>query len=145
MHGLISGQMTSRGFLRSAFVLCSSVLLVALLITPYSVRQTGSAGVLGLAGAGAICLFAGLAADAFGIAMSRSGTPLAGLLGGIAFRMLPPLTICLVLAAQGAHGRRHLAFVGYLLAFYMVTLALETWLAVKRVSEAPTNLNHKTH
>ncbi len=51
----------------------------------------------------------------------------------MAIRMVPPLAICVVLAAQGADGREHLAFIGYLLAFYLVTLAVETWLAVKRV------------
>ena len=145
MHGLLSGHMTSRGLLRSALVLTGWVVVVALLLLPYAIRHTGSAGPLGLAAAGAICLFAGLAAEAFSLVVSRGGTPLAGLLGGIAFRMLPPLAVCLVLAVQGADGRRHLAFVCYLLAFYMVTLALETWLAVKRASGSSADLNHGTH
>ena len=42
------------------------------------------------------------------------------------------LAVCIGLAAFGQSGRQHLAFIGYLLTFYLVTLALETWLAVKR-------------
>ena len=145
MYGPISLQMTSRGFLRSAFVLTSSVVVVAFLLLPYAVGQAGSAGPLGVVAAGAICLVAGLVAEALSLVMSRSGTPLAGLLSGIALRMAPPLVVCLILAAQGADGRRHLAFVCYLLAFYMVTLAVETWLAVKRVSHTPTDLNRGAH
>jgi hypothetical protein len=41
----------------------------------------------------------------------------------------------MLLALQDG-GREHLAFVVYLLTFYFVTLALDTWWAVKRVAGA---------
>jgi hypothetical protein len=57
------------------------------------------------------------------------------MLVGMAVRIVPPLVICLVLAVQGASGRQHLAFIAYLLTFYCVTLAFETWLAVHRAGK----------
>jgi hypothetical protein len=57
--------------------------------------------------------------------------------------MVPPLGICLVLAAQGARGRDHLAFLCYLMSFYFVMLALETWLTVKRVARASSDLSYR--
>jgi hypothetical protein len=51
---------------------------------------------------------------------------------GMFVRMLIPLGVCMPILATGQHGRVYLFFVGYLLTFYMVTLALETWIAVKR-------------
>jgi hypothetical protein len=89
---------------------------------------------LGVVVAAVICLLSGLASEAFAATSWRNGSPLLAMLVGMAARMVPPLVICLALAAQGAQGRRHLAFVGYLLAFYFATLAFETWLAVKRVA-----------
>ena len=55
-------------------------------------------------------------------------------------RMILPLGVCVAPRwPSGQSGRQHLAFIGYLLAFYIVTLALETWLAVKRTSgHSPT-------
>jgi hypothetical protein len=62
------------------------------------------------------------------------------MLVGMAVRMGPPLVICLVLAAQGANGREHLAFIVYLLLFYVATLAVETWLAAIRASKNASSL-----
>ena len=144
MGGLIMGQTTGRGFVRSALVLTASIAAVALVMLPYAMGQAGSAGPIGLAAAAAICLLSGWAGEALACLFARRGAPLAGLLAGMAARLAPPLGVCLILAAQGVDGRRHLAFVCYLLAFYLVTLALETWLAVKRVNPPSADLNHGT-
>jgi hypothetical protein len=80
-----------------------------------------------------------LAAEGMAAVFARLGSPLAALLFGMVARTALPMLICIVLALQGAHGREHLAFIGYLLAFYLVTLALETWLAVKRVNHGPSD------
>ena len=135
-------SMTTRGsFLRSALVLAGCVLVVVLLILPFSVGRSGTSGPAGLAMAAAICLLAGWAAEALACFVLPARTPLASLLAGMAIRMLPPLAVCCVLAALGANGRHHLAFVCYLLTFYLLTLALETWLAVGRVARWPSDTN----
>lgn len=140
MVGITDGQTASRGFVHSAIALSSCVLVVALVLLPYAMCQSGSAGPMGVAAAATIVLLAGLAAEGMGVVFAGLGSPLAALLFATAARMTPPMLICLVLALQGAHGREYLAFICYLLAFYLVTLALETWLAVKRVYHMPSDV-----
>lgn len=115
-------------------MLTGCVLVVALLLAPFAVVRTGSGGLGGLALAAAICLLAGWAAESFACILQNRVMPLALMLLGMTLRMVPPLGVCVALAAQGISGRAHLAFIFYLLAFYLVTLALETWLTVSRVA-----------
>jgi hypothetical protein len=141
MHGLTSGRGAVHGFVRSASLLAACIFIFALLLTPVAVRQTGSGNPLGLAIAATICLVSGLLSELTASLLARSG-PLAGTLAGMGVRMILPLGVCVALLAAGQNGRQHLAFIGYLLAFYIVTLALETCLAVKRASSHLTNLKH---
>ena len=138
MPGLTSGSATSHGFVRSALLLTACVLVVALALMPFAGRHTGTSGPFGLAGAGAICLAAGLIAEGIAGALSRT-SPLSGMLVGMMIRMMLPLAVCVAILAAGHTGRQHLPFIGYLLTFYLVTLALETWLGVKRVTRCPAN------
>jgi hypothetical protein len=131
------------GFWRPALLLAGCVLAVALLLSPVALSQAGSGGPLGLALAAAICLGAGWLAEAVAYVLHRSASPLVLMLLCMAIRMVPPLGICLVLAAQGARGRDHLAFLCYLMSFYFVMLALETWLTVKRVARASSDLSYR--
>lgn len=123
-------------FWRASLLLAGSVLVGGLALAPFALSKSGSAGIGGVALAGAICLVAGLLAEGAAHLLSRSVSPLALMLLGMTIRVLPPLGVCMFLAAQGARGREHLAFIVYLLAFYLVTLALETWLNVSRISAA---------
>jgi hypothetical protein len=134
MHELTGGQTSGGILVRSSLVLCSCIAIIALLLSPYAIGQTGSAGIVGVLAAAVICLISGLTSEGFAYISGRGASPLLGMLVGMGARMAPPLVICLVLAGQGADGRRHLAFICYLLVFYFATLAVETWLAVKRVS-----------
>lgn len=137
-----NGSNTARAsFLRSVLLLGGCVMLVALLIAPFAVGKSGSAGLAGLAIAAAICLVAGWIAESLALMLHDRVMPLAAMLLGMAVRMLPPLGVCLVLAARGSSGRDHLAFIVYLLAFYLVTLALETWLTVGRVAATASQTN----
>ncbi len=120
------------GFVRSAIMLSACVLAAALLVMPFALRKTGSSGPLGLAIAAAICLLSGLISEA--IASTLGSTPLGATLVSMMARMILPLGVCVAILAAGQTGRQHLAFIFYLLAFYMVTLVLETCLAVKRAS-----------
>jgi hypothetical protein len=141
MDGVTDEPAASRLFMRAALALAICVVVVALLLLPYAMRQSGSAGPTGVAAAATIVFLSGLAAEGLASLFSRLGTPLAALLTGMAVRMTPPMLICLILALQGAHGRQYLAFICYLLAFYLVTLAVETWLAVKRVNHMSSNVS----
>jgi hypothetical protein len=123
-------------------MLAACISAVALVLMPVAIRQTGSGGPLGLAIAAGICLFSGLGAECLSHVLTRVSSPLAGQLSGMLIRMFLPLFVCLVLALQGFSGRENLAFICYLLAFYVATLVLETWLAVKRVAEPSATLRH---
>jgi hypothetical protein len=133
MRGL-TGQATVGGFVRSALMLMACTAAIALLFVPFAMRHSGSAGLMGLAAAAAICLVCGWMSEGVAHLVGRFGSPLVAMLMGMAIRMVPPLAICLALAIQGIHGRQHVAFIGYLLTFYLATLAVETWLAVKRAA-----------
>jgi hypothetical protein len=132
------------GFVRSALILTGSILAVAAPLGLFSIAtgQPGSGGPWGVAAAAAICLVAGWLADAVAAIVYRAVSALAAMLVGMAMRLLPPLFVCLVLAVQGG-GREHLAFVLYLLTFYLVTLTLDTWWAVQRVSSGSSHLEKR--
>jgi hypothetical protein len=133
---------TIRGYLfHPALLLAGLTLVVALALLPFAVGRTDSGGPVGLTIAAAVCLLSCWLAEGFGWLLRRHVPPVSVTLVGMAIRMAPPLALCLFLAASGQSGRQHLAFIGYLLAFYMVTLALETYLAVRRISQS-SNLNH---
>lgn len=144
MHGLTNGQLSSHGFVRSALIVTACMLGVGLMLLPIAVYQDGSGSALGLLAAGGICLLAAYLAEAFSCLLTRTGPPLAAMLVSMAVRFTPPLLVCFYLAATGATGRQHLAFVCYLLAFYLVTLAVETWLAVSRVSQPSADHHGKS-
>jgi hypothetical protein len=136
MLGSQREQVPSLGFVRSALMLLACISVVALALIPIAWRGAGTGGLAGLAVAAGICLVAGLAAEAISTFLAHSGVPLAGAMVGMGVRMLPPLMLCVALAASGQSGRQHLPFICYLLAFYFATLVMETWLAVKRISHA---------
>ena len=121
------------GLARSASMLSAWILAVALLLIPFAAARSGSGGLAGLAFAAAICLFSGLIVEVIACPLAGN-SPVGAALIGMMVRMFAPLAVCVVLLATGQSGRDHLAFIGYLLAFYMVTLGLETWIAVKRSS-----------
>ncbi|MCI0335446.1 MAG: hypothetical protein L0228_19740 [Planctomycetes bacterium] len=107
---------------------------------PIAMRQTGSGRPMGLAIAAAICLFSGLISEAIAGFMART-SPLAAMLIGMMVRMALPLGVCVALVSLGQNGRDHLAFIVYLLALYMVALAFETRLAVKRAAGPASTRN----
>ena len=137
MGGWMHPNATNGGFVRSVLVLAGSILAIAapLGLFSFATEQSGSAGPAGVAAAAVICLLAGCAADGVAAIVHRAGSPLAALLAGMALRLAPPLGVCLFLAMRGG-GREHLAFVVYLLTFYLVTLTLDTRWAVQRVAGA---------
>lgn len=136
MSAIAESECSRTSFWRASLLLAGCVLAGGLALAPFAISKTGSSGIGGVALAGAICLVAGLLAEGIAHLLGRGVSPLAVMLLGMSIRIMPPLGICLVLAAQGARGREHLAFIVYLLAFYLATLALETWFNVSRISAA---------
>jgi hypothetical protein len=143
MHGLTNGQVANQGFLRSTLILAGCVLVVGLLLVPIALRQSGTGSPLGLAAAGGLCLFSALLAELISCTLAKSGQHLIAAMLSMGLRILPPLVVCLLLAVSGGNGRQHLAFVGYLMAFYLVTLSMETWFAVKRAGGKFSNGDRK--
>ena len=137
-----SSSSQARGLVRPALSLAGCVVTFVLVFLPFAWGNSGLNGPIGLVAAAAICLAAGWVAEAMAFSLRGSVTPLGIMLLGMAVRLAPPLGICLILAVQGASGRQHLAFIVYLLTLYLATLALETWLMVKRVGREPSDLNH---
>lgn len=129
----VSTSTKSSAFVRSAVVVVGGVAVTTIVLLPFALSRTGSGGLVGLAIAGSICLFAALLSEWLMSMVAGESMPLAALALGMGARMAPPLVACCYLALQPGSGRDHLAFVGYLLAFYLVTLALESWLAVRRL------------
>src|SRR5688572_1732855 len=126
-----SASATMHGFARSAIMLSACILAAALLLAPLALGRAGSGGLLGLTLAAGICLVSGLVAEAISGVVSCT-SPFGAVMIGMMVRMFAPLGVCVALLANGQSGRDHLPFIGYLLTFYMCTLGLETWLAVKR-------------
>ncbi|MCI0493164.1 MAG: hypothetical protein L0Z07_09535 [Planctomycetes bacterium] len=129
------------GFLHSAIWLVGCVGAVALLLMPVAVGSSGSRSTSGLLVAATICLVASFASESLGHLRLPPNFALAGLVLGMGIRMMPPLALVCLMAMEGESGRQHLAFVGYLLAFYLVTLTVGTMLAVKRLKSDSSELN----
>src|SRR5262245_944184 len=86
---------------RSALLLAVCVTTTSLLLLPVTFGREGASGPLGLVGAAIIILLTGLAAEAISFALRHSNT-VAAPLAGMTVRMLPPLAVCAILAAQDA-------------------------------------------
>jgi hypothetical protein len=123
---------------RSSLLLTVSIVSASLLLVPVALGRDGANGPAGILAAAAIILATGTLVELLGFLLQGSHSVAPALLG-MAIRMLPPLAVCAMLAAKGAHGRAYLPFIGYLLTLYLVALAVETWLAVRRNAEPPVN------
>jgi hypothetical protein len=122
-------------FLRSAGWLTSGAVVVGLILSPFAAVRSGTGGPMGLFAAAAVCVLAGFISEALRCFVLASA-PLGSLLLGMVMRLAPPLFVCLVLASRNESGWDHLPFVCYLLAFYGLTLVLESWFAVARVGQS---------
>lgn len=124
----------NRSFVRSVVVLTVCILATAALLLPVAIRESGTGNLAGLAFVTAMFLASSWISEAVSLRLHRSGSPLVAMGLAMAIRTVPPLLVCLYLAARGYSGRENFALIGYLFAFYFVTLVVETRLAVKRGS-----------
>jgi hypothetical protein len=139
MSAAVGGQHIGRNFVRSAFVLTVCILVTAAILLPVALRESGTGNLAGLAIATAMFLASAWISEAVSARLQRAGSPLVALGLTMAIRTLPPLLVCFYLAARGYSGRENFALIGYLFAFYFVTLVVETRLAVKRGSGHNSN------
>jgi hypothetical protein len=139
MSVVVDGQDMSRNFIRSVFVLTVCILVTAVFLLPVAIRESGTGNLIGLAIVTAMFLTTAWISEAVSTRFHRTGSPLVALGLTMAIRALPPLLVCFYLAANGYSGQENFALIGYLFAFYFVTLVVETRLAVKRGSGHNSN------
>jgi hypothetical protein len=102
-------------------------------ICPWADDQGANGGIWVLALAAGVCLFGAIGALLLDEMFQASGQMLAGNLIGMMVRMAVPLGFCLFIYAQrGALARS--GGILYVLVFYLIVLATETWMAVGRVN-----------
>jgi hypothetical protein len=134
MSSVVGGQDMDRSFVRSAVVLTVCILATAVLLLPVAIREQGTGNLAGLALVTSMFLASSWLSEAVSLRLHRSGSALAAMGLSMAIRTIPPLLLCFYLAVRGYSGRENFALIGYLFAFYFVTLVVETRLAVKRGS-----------
>jgi|SRR5436189_1900549 len=139
MSAAVGGQDMDRSFARSAIVLTLCILATAALLLPVALRESGTGNFAGLAIVTLMFLASAWISEAVSLRLHRSGSPFVAMGLAMAIRTIPPLLVCFYLAARGYSGRENFALIGYLFAFYFVTLVVETRLAVKRGSGHNSN------
>jgi len=118
------------GFFSCASLLVGGTVAFFTLIAPIVFWLQGLNGIVEALTAVLICLFSGLSALAVSLLPVSRQQPLVGLLLAMALRVLPPLVVCLLLAKRGS-GTDSLGFIIYLIVFYLLTLAAETFLSLR--------------
>jgi len=124
-----------RSLVRSVVVLTVCILATAALLLPVAIREQGTGNLAGLAVVTIMFLVASFISEVVTLRFLRSGLPVVAKGLATAIRTLPPLVICGILAAHGLlRGQNNFVLIGYLFAFYCVTLVVERRLASKRGS-----------
>jgi hypothetical protein len=129
---------TETGLQRPASLLRACLLLAAALAAPfpcfagYGFWTRGGSGILAALTALGICLFAGNSALVVTAVSQRMNQGVQGVFGAMLVRMSVPLAALLVLPKIGgpliAAG-----LMGMLMVYYLITLAVETWLSLRFV------------
>ena len=116
---------------RAAIVLAIPVTVVAIGLSLWAHQQHGSVGVTAVALASLICLTGGwLSLVMLGIYQPTA--PLVGILAGVLFRTVFPLMLGLL---ASKHLRlAEVGVLGYVMLFFWIVLAVETFLAVRIVN-----------
>jgi hypothetical protein len=99
-------------------------------------------GINGLAAAGAaalICVFASVAAAVVGAIALRRNNPLASTLLPMGIRMALPLVVCLIVEYGDRSPLAKHGLSLYLVGFYLLALAADTWLTIGRIQSPPTS------
>lgn len=119
----------ARSLTGQSMLVCSSLLLAALVVVPCGYLARGWAGVLSASVAGATCLVGGLLAWMLVGLLNGPSNMVPRVLLGMFPRMGLPLAACMVVYLQNG-ALAAAGFVYYILAFYFVILVVETILQV---------------
>ncbi len=118
------------GYLACAMLLLGGTVAFCALLSPVVFWLQGPSGLFDALMAALLCLLPGLSALAVSSLPLSREQPLVGMLLAMSLRMLPALFVCLLLALRGT-GSEYLSFVSYLILFYLLTLAAETFLSLQ--------------
>ncbi|OHB78096.1 MAG: hypothetical protein A2W31_13230 [Planctomycetes bacterium RBG_16_64_10] len=122
-------RIRATGFVRRVGGLAVVVTASVAVLSPVALWMGGSAG-LWAAGAGAAaCLAGGISAEVAANWLSHERRPLAAILAGMLLRMAVPLVALVIVHYHGGVLVQG-GMVYYVLAFYLITLMAETWMAL---------------
>lgn len=124
------------GLRHPVLVLTSALLVVGTVVAAVGYAVSGWVGVGSAALALAISLFSGLMALALSVWCRSPELVVYQVLLGMLPRMGIPLGACMIVMLQGGP-LAQAGFVFYIMAFYFVTLALETFLVVGGLERSP--------
>jgi hypothetical protein len=106
-----------------------------LVVAPLVFALQGQDGLVAAGIAALVCAAATISAQFTAIWLAGAGQPFHATLIAMLLRMAPPLVFCMAIGFR----RGPLTDAGavfYVIGFYMVTLAVDTWLSVGRISLA---------
>jgi hypothetical protein len=109
-----------------AVAVCGSVIL------PFALWLEGPQGGVEASVAAFICTFCGLLVIGVTSLKVLRKKVLVSMLVAMAIRFMPPMVVCLVLTVSGDKAE-FFSFICYLLLFYMISLAVETYLSMQRI------------
>ena len=123
------------GLVAQALLLLGSVVVAYLLLLPLACAASGADGLIASGIAAGICWFGSFGALVASQALTGPALMVVGVTLGMFLRMAVPLIFCLIIYLQpSALTRAGLVF--YVLAFYMVTLAVDAAIAGLRIARA---------
>lgn len=109
------------------------------LTVPVAYGMNGVRGVEVASLAAAICLLGAFGALAVQHSLCRTGHGVAGIMAGTLVRLALPLGVCVVISHLGGV-LNDAGLVFYILAFYILTLVGETWIAVRHLPEGRSSV-----
>ena len=126
--------------LPASVAMLSAVLAVSyLVLAPFAYRLQGGSGLSAAAVAAVVCLVSAIGGMLLSQCLGGPNHAIAGVLSGMMLRMGLPLAVCMIVYLQSG-ALAEAGFVFYVLAFYLVTLAIDTWMATGRaVGAGPTS------
>jgi len=117
---------------RACALLAAALLALLPCFASYAYSTNGSAGILAALVACSICLLCGILALCITAISQKLGQGVQGILGAMLVRMSVPLLALLALPKIGGPFAKS-GITGMLMAYYLVTLAVETWLSLRFV------------
>jgi hypothetical protein len=109
--------------------------VVCLILAPLVWALQGNIGVVALVAAAFFCGASAIGAQLIAVLLVGSANPVHAVMIAMLLRMVPPLALCAVVGLRRGP-LTDAGIVFYMIGFYLVTLAVDTWLSVRRISPA---------